>query len=120
MRRFSDLFVILAVTAGALAFEGPSQAAENVQAASVAGTTWGGVDSDGDYYKYTFRPDGVLAYKSPGGFYTNGTWKQSGDAIYMETNHKYSERQGKISGAHMQGDAWDIKGHKWTWAADEQ
>jgi hypothetical protein len=38
----------------------------------------------------------------------------------METNHKFSERKGKISGVHMEGDAWNVQGHKWTWAADEK
>ena len=42
----------------------------------IAGTTWVGNDSDGDYYEYTFQPSGALYYKSPSGFHTNGTWKQ--------------------------------------------
>lgn len=120
LRHFSRLFVILAALAAALACAAPSKAQSGPAAASVAGTTWSGVDSDGDYYEYTFRSDRVLAYKSPNGSYANGTWKQSGDVIYMETNHKFSERQGKISGAHMEGDAWNVQGHKWTWAADEK
>jgi hypothetical protein len=88
--------------------------------ASVAGTTWAGKDSDGDYYEYHFQADGALHYKSPDGFYKNGTWKQDGDAIYMETNKKFSERQGRISGTRMEGKAWNIKGQKWTWAADKK
>lgn len=88
--------------------------------ASVAGTTWAGTDSDGDYYEYTFQVDGVLRYKSPSGTFTHGTWKQDGDAIYMETNEKYSEYQGRISGMHMEGNAWNTKGRKWTWAADKK
>jgi hypothetical protein len=95
-------------------------APSNSLTASVAGTTWAGTDSDADYYEYTFQADGVLAYKSPGGFYTNGTWKQNGNGIYMETNHKFSERQGQISGTHMEGKAWNIQGHRWTWAADKR
>jgi hypothetical protein len=90
----------------------------NSPTASVAGTTWAGTDSDGDYYEYHFQPDGALHYKSPTGFYKKGSWKQDGDAIYMETNNKYSERQGQISGTRMTGNAWNIKGRKWTWQAD--
>ena len=85
---------------------------------NVSGTTWVGTDSDGDYYEYHFQPDGALHYKSPTGFYKKGSWKQDGDAIYMETNNKYSERQGQISGTRMTGNAWNIKGRKWTWQAD--
>ncbi len=87
--------------------------------ASVAGTVWGGTDSDGDYYEYHFEADGSLSYKAPQGFFKNGTWKQNGDAIYMETNQKFAERQGRISGSHMEGNAWNIRGEKWTWVADK-
>jgi hypothetical protein len=87
-------------------------------AINVSGTTWVGTDSDGDYYEYTFQADGALHYKSPSGYWTNGTWKQDGDSIYMETNNKYSEYQGRISGTHMEGKAWNIKDKHWTWVAD--
>jgi hypothetical protein len=95
--------------------------AQNASAQSVinvAGTTWTGTDSDGDYYEYSFQADGALYYKSPSGFWMNGTWKQNGNSIYMETNNKYSEYQGRISGTHMEGNAWNIKDRKWTWAAN--
>jgi len=87
---------------------------------NVSGTTWVGTDSDGDYYEYTFRPDGALYYKSPSGFWTNGTWKQDGNSIYMETNKKYSEYQGTITGTHMEGRAWNVVNKHWTWVADLQ
>src|SRR5271157_2839653 len=85
---------------------------------NVSGTTWVGTDSDGDYYEYSFQANGALYYKSPSGFWTNGTWKQDGSSIYMETNKKYSEYQGQISGTHMEGNAWNIKDKHWTWVAD--
>ena len=91
-----------------------------VSAASVAGTTWAGTDSDGDYYEYSFRPDGALHYKSPTGSFTNGTWKQDGDSIYMEMNQKYSEHRGRISGTSMRGKAWNVVKHKWTWKAEKK
>ena len=86
----------------------------------ISGTTWAGKDSDGDYYEYTFQPGGTLSYKSPSGVHTNGTWKQDGNSIYMETNNKYSEYKGQISGTHMAGNAWNVKNLKWTWVADLQ
>ncbi|MGD0292343.1 MAG: hypothetical protein ABSB30_00665 [Terracidiphilus sp.] len=96
----------------------PSARAQSV--INVTGTLWVGTDSDGDYYEYAFQADGALYYKSPSGFHINGTWKQHGNSIYMETNNKYSEYQGRISGTHMEGNAWNVKGRKWTWVADKQ
>jgi hypothetical protein len=87
---------------------------------SVSGTLWAGKDSDGDFYEYAFMANGDLYYKSPRGFYTNGTWKQDGDSIYMETNNKYSQYQGQISGTHIGGNAWNVQNQKWTWQADSQ
>ena len=89
-------------------------------AINVAGTTWVGTGSDGDYYEYSFQAGGALYYKSQSESHTNGTWKQDGNSIYMETNNKYSEYQGRISGTHMEGNAWNVKDRKWTWAADKQ
>ena len=95
-----------------------AQNARAQSAINVVGTTWVGTDSDNDYYEYTFQADGALYYMSPSGFWKNGTWKQDGDSIYMETNNKYSEYQGRIIGTHIEGNAWNIKGRKWTWVAD--
>ncbi|MGD1015183.1 MAG: hypothetical protein ABR863_01900 [Roseiarcus sp.] len=120
IRMASRPLFIIAMLSTAFVCANPYDARSDPLTASVAGTTWVGTDSDGDYYEYTFQTDGVLAYKSPNGFYKNGTWKQHGDGIYMETNHKFSERQGRIAGEHMEGDAWNVQGHKWTWAADEK
>jgi len=97
----------------------PSDVPSHSSTPSVAGTIWAGTDSDGDYYEYHFQPDGALHYKSPQGFYKNGTWKQHGDTIYMETNKKFAERQGRISGRHMKGNAWNVKGQTWNWDADK-
>ena len=86
----------------------------------VAGTTWAGTDSQGDYYEYHFMPDGSLHYKSPTGFWKNGTWKQDGDQIYMETNNKYCERFGTIRGTTMKGHAKNVAGGAWNWSATKQ
>ena len=91
----------------------------------VTGTTWAGTDSDGDYYEYTFQPNGVLDYKSPSGTFTNGTWQEVDDTIYMQTylrltTKKYSERIGQIKGTHMEGKAINIAGRTWSWVADKK
>jgi hypothetical protein len=91
----------------------------DVPLVNVAGTRWAGTDSDGDYYEYHFQANGVLHYKSPSGSFDNGTWKQDRDSIYMETNQKYAEYQGRI-GTLMKGKAWNVAGHKWTWEAAKQ
>jgi len=90
---------------------------------NVTGTTWVGTDSDNDYYEYTFVAGGVLYFKSPQGFYTNGTWQQDGNWIYMQTYYmdtrrKYSERMGQITGTHMEGKAMNVVGRTWSWVAD--
>lgn len=90
---------------------------------NVTGTTWVGTDSDNDYYEYTFVAGGVLYFKSPQGFYTNGTWQQDGDYIYMQTYYmdtrrKYSDRLGQIKGTHMDGGAANVTGRTWKWVAD--
>jgi hypothetical protein len=83
--------------------------------ASLAGTTWSGTDSDGDYYVFTFEPDGTLAYRSPTGSYRNGKWGQYASAVYMEMNDHYSEYLGEISGDVIQGKAWNKPGRSWKW-----
>lgn len=85
----------------------------------VAGTIWAGTDSDGTYTEYHFQVDGALHWNSTYGFWKNGTWRQDKNAIYMETNQKYSEYQGVITGTRMKGQAWNRKGHRWSWEADE-
>jgi hypothetical protein len=87
---------------------------------SVAGTVWAGQESDGDYYEFHFIEDGSLNYNSPSGFWTNGTWRQDGTSIYMETNNKFSERKGVITGTVMKGSASNVKGAEWTWTFELQ
>jgi hypothetical protein len=88
--------------------------------ASIAGTIWVGTDSDEDYYEYHFKEDGSFHYNSPTGFWKNGTWRQEGDTIYMETNNNYSEYEGKITGNRIEGNAWNIEERKWVWGADKK
>lgn len=123
--RFSifPIFVLLVALSGCATrpptVQQPVVPSESVSA-SIAGTTWVGTDSDGDYYEYHFQADGAMHYKSPTGFWKNGTWKQDKGSIYMETNKRYSEYQGVINGAHIEGQAWNIKGRRWTWVAEKR
>lgn len=87
---------------------------------SVSGTTWSGTDSDGEYNEYHFQPDGTLHYKIPSGFWTNGTWKQNGDSIYLEMNNRFSELDGIIRNNTMEGNGNNEEGHVWTWKAKKR
>ena len=117
------IFVLLAVLSGCATrpptVQQPVVPSESVSA-SIAGSTWVGTDSDGDYYEYHFQVDGVLHYRSPTGLWKNGTWKQDNSSIYMEMNNRYSEYEGVITGVHMKGHGWNTTGRKWTWAAEKR
>lgn len=83
----------------------------------LAGTIWRVMDTDGDNYMFEFRPDGILHYISPRGYFENGTWKQDGTAIYIETNKKFQERFGKLGKEGMEGIGKNTKNQSWNWTA---
>ena len=84
----------------------------------LAGSVWAGKDSDGDYYVYRFRSGGHLEYTSPTGTFRGATWRQNGDRLYMQTNDRYSEYEGRIVGRRIEGRAWNRGGHEWSWVAE--
>jgi hypothetical protein len=87
-------------------------------APSIAGTKWIGKESDGEALTCEFQRGGTLDYTDPDASqrtYRNGTWRQDGASVYMETNHKYAEYRGQIAGTLMSGTAKNIKGKSWTW-----
>ncbi len=126
MRALSKRLAILAltVTAGACVSSCNANNGYAVRGSypivNVAGTTWAGTDSRGDYYEYTFQSNGEMDYKSPDGYFTNGSWRQHGAAISMETNRGFSVREGRIYGSHMEGRAWNVKRQRWDWEADRR
>lgn len=88
--------------------------------AGLDGTTWEGVDSDGDFYAVTFLPGGRIRYttntsgstqthEKPGDF-----WAQNGPVVILVMNN-YATRLGHVSGTQMTGDAWNVAGRRWTW-----
>ena len=89
----------------------------------LTGTTWTGTDLYmGEEYTtfiYTFGQNGILTYGYKGNTYTNGTWQQSGDVVYMETNKKYSERLGLIRDNEMRGVAHNVTGKQWNWSVSK-
>lgn len=113
----SPVVVAIDPPAPAASAVAPAKVAE-AEPVRLAGTVWAGPDSHGDHYEYHFIPSGELHYSSSSGFWKNGTWKQDGAKVYMETNNKYSERWGIISGRRMSGEAKNVTGAAWTWTAD--
>jgi hypothetical protein len=90
-----------------------------LQAPSLNGTTWSGIDSDGDLYTFMFIEGGVLTYTSPSGTHENGTWEQGDKAIYFQMNNKFSQYRGSIDGPKMTGVAQNIRGHYWQWSVSK-
>ncbi len=62
---------------------------------------------------YTFARGGVLVYSYNGQTYTSGSWKQTGVTIYWETNKRYAEFEGTVTGNEMAGKAWNVAGGRW-------
>jgi len=86
---------------------------------NLAGTTWGGQDG-ANKTTFQFETDGVLKYGYGERDYKNGTWKQTGDEIYFETNNKVSEFKGIIKGNRIEGDRWNAQGTKWKLVLTKQ
>lgn len=74
---------------------------------SVAGTVWFGEGVVADT-RYTFNADGSLTYAYNNSTHTVGSWKQDGEKIYWETNNKYCEFEGTLSGNEITGKAWNV------------
>jgi hypothetical protein len=99
-----------------LTLSGIAAAAQDAPLA-LEGTIWRVVDSDCDNYVYEFRQGGILHYTSPRGYFQNGTWKQDGASVYVETNKKFQERNGTLNKDGIDGAGKNIKGQTWTWTA---
>lgn len=89
--------------------------------ASIEGTTWAGIDSDGDFYEYTFLPKGQLRYRTNTSrsrivtFEDKGdVWAQNGPIVIICISN-YSTNLGTMKGNEITGDAWNVKGRRWTW-----
>lgn len=76
------------------------------------GTTWSGLDNS-DSKTFRFERGGILSYVAGGQDYRNGTWKQTGNVIYFETNKQYREFRGTMQGDLIEGDSWNVQGMKW-------
>jgi len=85
----------------------------------LAGTSWEGHESDGDYYSYTFLPGGQVRFTTN----TSGSmrtyedkgdyWAQNGPVVIIVMTN-YVTRLGHLDGNRMSGDAWNFAGKRWT------
>jgi hypothetical protein len=82
----------------------------------VAGTTWEGIDGpQGELglSRFTFEPNGVLAWTTKHGSFRTASWKLEGDVLYFQQNNKYREFRGTIQGDVVTGDSWNVAGARW-------
>ncbi|HET6574445.1 MAG TPA: hypothetical protein VFG68_12630 [Fimbriiglobus sp.] len=102
---------VLVVACGAVA-AAPVPKERKKPVPKLEGTTWSG-DGVTAPTTYTFAKGGVLVYTYLGNTYSNGTWKQTGAKVYWETNNRFAEFEGTVSGAVMAGEAWNVAGGRW-------
>lgn len=89
---------------------------------TLAGTRWSSVEPDSipEHSVYFLREDGVVEYFAKNDEkqrFNDGAWRQSGNVIYMEFNHKYAQYKGIIKGNQISGEAQNINGKEWRWDA---
>jgi hypothetical protein len=93
----------------------------------LAGTTWSGTDSDGDFYEFTFLSGGQIRYRTNTGrtqivtFQKRGdVWRQKGARLTMylgrtKVGRPYSTYVGNIRDNEISGRASNVRGRHWTW-----
>jgi hypothetical protein len=97
------------------------------QQQKLEGTTWVGRDGTKQLkYEMTFLSDQTYQFSYydekgekvliNGNGVAKGNWRLTGSTIYMETNNKFSERNGTINGDSMSGIAKNQKGVTWSWS----
>ncbi len=82
----------------------------------LAGSLWTD-EGEGDNTPtvYDFHSDGRLTLSYNGHTYPHcGTWQQHGTRVYWETNNRYYEFEGKLTGTTITGRSWNVKGGKWS------
>jgi hypothetical protein len=91
----------------------------NLTAPDIEGTVWDGTDNEG-LFICEFQAGNVLTYQTPNGTYSNGTWHQFGNSVYIEMNDHYAELLAYIDGDVMNGTAWNVNGVEWIWTVTKR
>jgi hypothetical protein len=113
-KKIAGLFIVFAGVAAtpSLAAETPTPKSQEI---NLAGTTWDGVDSDGEHYTFTFKNDGKIVYKSSKETIENGEWKQFQNAVYYEANKSFVHALGEIVDGRIEGKSWNVRNSSWFW-----
>jgi hypothetical protein len=93
------------------------------EALSIEGTVWQGRLIPEAEMLVRFERGGVLWYRyintnGPGS--RVGSWKQMGNTVTLETNHKYAEYRAILRGDQMIGEAHNIRPFEWKWEMKRQ
>jgi TonB family protein len=83
---------------------------------NIEGTTWEVTDSDKQSYIFEFQKGAKLRYVSSNGITGKGSWKQTGNSIYIAVNGKFVEYIGAVEAGRIEGDAKSRKGRKLKWS----
>lgn len=94
--------------------------AGTAEASRLEGQTWSGSaamdgEAPGPWQRWVaeFRADGVLVYTyTDGRRFDNGTWRQNGRVVMIETNRYFSVGIGTICGSVMQGERRNMRGER--------
>ena len=122
MKRMAWFAGMILLTAGAVVIA-PTAPRAYAEKADTAALARAGIDSDGDFYEYTFLPGGGIRYRTNTAgrlqTYENAGdyWSQNGPLVIFVMRN-YVTRLGTIAGTRIGGDAWNFAGRRWTWKAD--
>jgi hypothetical protein len=69
----------------------------------LAGTSWSGTDSDGDFWAFEFQTDGTLAFTFEEDSYDDATdvWTLSGDALHVSI--AFTDGEATFDGSYAEG-----------------
>ena len=94
---------------------------DSATAAPLDNTVWRGVDSDNDFYQFTFLQGGQLSYRTTTSRQDTATFTDVGDVwcqngnIIIFTITDYTTYRATIKNDTMEGVAWNVDGKRWTW-----
>ena len=83
-------------------------------AVKLEGTKWEGVDSLGKTWKFTFVQGGALECVLDQHPCQKATWNNENHKLYLETNNRYAEFEGKVEKEEIRLEAHNVKGLQWT------
>jgi hypothetical protein len=90
---------------------------------SLEGTVWEGRLIPEAVITVRFEKGGVLWYRysnNKGGGQRTGSWKQTGNSVYIETNQKYAEYNATVRGNRLVGSAHNVRPFQWTWEMERR